>query len=235
MLQLTQLHGFMAGGIRTQVTLTHIATSSVTSSGNISHPATIEPGDLLVYMGCALETGSADPPAMGNPSGYTSIREVNATPGGSNGMRARSAYKLADGSEDSSSINISTSAGTEAETACILQFRPNIAIGSVTVVDEEAELTTNDPAAQTLPSAGAEPVSLHVAFYYGSGGVDPRSYSPAETAEVQLTGEGIGAVSGGWVKYKIFNPPDTAVQVTANMDDEGINALMSFMLLCEPA
>ena len=215
------------------IVLTHIATSDTVNSGIINHPAAVAPGDLLIYMGCAFESGSADPPAMSNPTDYTSIREINATPGGSTGMRTRSGYKVADGSEDSSGINVSSSANTDAESACILQFRPSSPIGSVTVVEEDANVTTNNPGSQTLPSAGAEPGTIHVAYYFGTGGVDPRTYSPAADAEVQLTGEGIGGATGGWVKYKLFT--GMAEQVTADMDDEGINSLMSFVLLCEPA
>lgn len=229
MLKLTQLAGFGGGGQR-QIQLTHIATeSTMDGSGNISHPASgIEAGDLLVYFATAYEAANTDPPSMANPSGYSEILLADGAPGGSSAIRVIAGYKIATGSEDGSSVNVSSSAGTDAENAIIMQFRPNLPIATVTVVDTDTSITANDPGSQVQGGASIQ-VSLHAALYFGSATApSSRSYSPTQDADVDLTGQGSGDC---FVRWKLFNPPTTAEAVTVDMGDHGNNCLASFSLL----
>jgi hypothetical protein len=216
---------------RPPIQLTYVNHSSVVSSGNISHPGSgIESGDLLIYIGLAMDT-SGDPPSMSTPGGYSSLVTGSATPGGTSGYRVIAARKVADGTEDGSGINVSSSGGTEGEAAIIVQFRPNIPIGTVTLVASDIEITTNNPASQTQGGTGIE-ANLHVALYSGSVAVTSRSYTPTEDMEVTLTTEGI---TNNYVKWKTFFPTDAAEAVVVDMADFGNNVLMSFTLLCEAA
>jgi hypothetical protein len=222
--------GFIASKV--QVQLTHIATTTGSSSGStggVTHPASgIEPGDLLVYVAGSARTSSADPPEMDTPSGYTQIRFGTATPGGNTGYAALSAYKIAVGNEDGTSVQISEGSDAQRERGAILQFRPSSPIGSVTIVEEQLEITTNNPAAQALGGTGI-PASVVVGFYMSQGNaITSRSMSPTEDGEAEM------GSNGDYVMRKVFNPPDTAVETTCDMDDHGNNILHSFMLLCEP-
>lgn len=224
-------HGFIAA--RSQIQLTHIATvATVDASGNIAHPGSgIEAGDFLVYVAYAAEFGTTDPPSMGTPSGYTLNEVVSAAPGGSNGTRLINAYKIATGTEDGTSINVSSSGGVDAEAAAILQFRPSQPIGTVEVIGSDIEMTINNPSPQTIGGTDIR-VNLHVGFYVAGVVPTSRSMSPTEDAETTLT---VNGAADGYVKYKLFNPPDTAVAVTADMGDHGLNALAHFAYLLNPA
>lgn len=213
---------------KVQVHLTFVAENSVVAGGTVNMPATILAGDLLIYVGWAIELATNDPPDVSEPTGYTTIREINAEPGGSSGYRMRSAYKIADGTEDGTNHNISTSGGVDVEGGMFLQFRPSTPIGSVTVVEQTAECTTNNPSSQTIGDVGV-PANIHVAAYTASGTVTTRTYSPAEDVELQFDG------GTKYLKYKLFNPPDTSQEIVVDMVDNGLNGLMSFMLLCNPS
>jgi hypothetical protein len=226
MLQVTELCGFMAGGAP-EIELTHIATttgSSSGSTGSVTHPASgIEPGDLLIYVCGTARTSSADPPEMDTPSGYTQIRFGSAQPGGSTGFAYLSAYKIADGTEDGTSVQMSEGADAQREKGAILQFRPSSPISSVTVVEETLDITTNNPGAQALGGAN---VSVVVGFYMSQGNdVTSRSMSPSEDGEATIG-------STDYVKRKVFNPPSSSVEVTIDMSDHGNNILAGLALLC---
>lgn len=227
MLQVTELCGFMAGGAP-EIELTHIATttgSSSGSTGSVTHPASgIEPGDLLIYVCGTARTSSNDTPEMDTPSGYTQIRFGTAQPGGNTGFAFLSAYKIAVGNEDGTSVQMSEGADAQRERGAILQFRPSSPISSVTVVEEQLEITTNNPAAQALGGAN---VSVVVGFYMSQGNaVTSRSMSPTEDGEVSMDG------TDDWVKRKVFNPPSSSVEVTIDMSDHGNNILAGLALLC---
>ena len=228
------LPGWFPGGAvaaRIEIQLSHIATSSTLSSGNISHPASgIEAGDLLIYIAEAYEDDNDDPPDVNLPSGYTGIIDSSGTPGGSAGLRVRAGYKIAAGNEDGVGVNISPTGTNDGEAAAIVQFRPTAPIGSVTIVDTDGQNTANNPSAQVQGGAGIS-VSLHMAFYSAVLSIDPRSYSPAADAETQLTTEGFRV---SWIKWTLFNPPSTAEAITVDMGDSGNNSLVSFSLLVEP-
>lgn len=224
-------NGFIAA--RNQIQLEFINSASVLSGGNIAHPSDILEDDLLIYIAFAGDLTNNDPPTMAVPSGYTQIISASATPGGSSGVRVICAYKIAAGTEDGSSVNISSTASStlEVEVGFIGQFRPTQPIGTITIVDTDAEMTINDPSAQTQGGTDID-VSLHFAFYWGQANPTTRSYSPTEDDEIELTVDGTGR---SYVRYKLFNPPDTAVAVTVNMGDHSNNALASFSLLAEAA
>jgi hypothetical protein len=217
-----------AAGAQPQLRLTHVSTTIGVSSGTFTFPSGIEPGDFLVYIAGAYDTGG-DPPTMAVASGFTQFFSQSGNPGGGIGIRVVAGYKVADGSEDGQGVNISTSANTESETAVLLQFRPDGGIVTTTVPDSDFEITTNNPAAQAL-GAGLS-FSLHFALYYATGAIATRSYSPAADAETTLDVQGLGVA---YVKWKLFNPPSSAAEVTVDMPDSGDNYLLSALLLVKP-
>lgn len=223
---------FPAGavGAQPQLRLTHISTTIGVSGGLFTFPSGIEPGDFLVYIAGAYDT-AGDPPTMAVASGFTQFFAQAGT-AGALGMRVVAGTKVATGSEDGQSVNVSSSADTESETAVLLQFRPDGSIVTTTAVDTDFFISTNDPTAQVLGGGVAEFFSLHFALYYASAAIATRSYSPAADAETQLDVEGLGVA---YVKWKLWNPPSSAEQTTVDMPDSGSNYLMSAILLVEPA
>jgi hypothetical protein len=88
-----------------------------------------------------------------------------------------------------------------------------------------AQITSGNPAEQTITAASAAslPVVLFGAMATTSAAINPRSVDPAMdelTAEVNLYGH-----------RKIYNPGDTPADHTYDMDDEGINAIVSGYLV----
>lgn len=209
-----------------QLRLTHISTTAVVSGGNLTFPSGIEPGDYLVYIAGAYDT-AGDPPTMAVASGFTQFFAQAGT-AGALGMRVVAGHKIATGSEDGQTVNVSSSADTESEAAVLLQFRPDGAIVTISAPDTDFFISTNDPTAQAL--GAGEAFSLHACLYYASGAIATRSYSPAADAETELDVEGLGVA---YVKWKLFNPPSSAQEVTVDMPDSGSNYLMSAILLVE--
>lgn len=224
---------FPAGAVNAelQIQLTHISTTP-SSGTDLTFPASgIEAGDLLVYIAGGSDS-SLNPPTINLPTDFTEIMEASGTPGGSNATRARAGYKVAVGDEDGTVFNMASGASIT-EVGVLLQYRPNASIGSVSVLGTDSEITSGSIDPQALGS-GIN-YNLHVALYYAGvvATISPRTYSPAEDAETHLAQS--NANCDAYVKWKLMNPPSTAVEVTADMDDEGsINVMVSFILLVEP-
>ena len=203
-----------AGGM----TVSFIASSTSSGSDTITAPASINAGDLLLLVdSCFFEQGG------GVPTGFTSITSAIST-----FVDTLVSYKIADGTEDSSSITGQLGYISYEQVKLMLQFRGSPAISSVTPQDIATQITDGNPTSQTC-NAGSGQAPLIVIGSYGSNApVDPRTFST--TADGEISDSDFHAYGmSNYLKYKIYNssPADT----TIDMDDEGIeNNLISFYL-----
>lgn len=192
--------------------------SSSSTAETITAPASIDAGDLLVFCDFATQVFSA--PAAVTPSGFTNF--VNASAGGAVGVRGMISYKIADGTEDSSSITGMN--GNNGNYKVLLQFRGNVAISSVTAnVIGTPTVTSGDPSSQNLAASGGTVPLVAIAYYSSSGNIaGARTFSPAADAE-------LNADDNLYVKYKLYD--NSPADHTVDMDDEGNNNLLiSFYL-----
>lgn len=191
--------------------LSFIASTTSTAS-TVTAPASIDAGDLLVIL-----EGAGGSVSGSLASGFTLAREDINGPTQTN---IRIGYKIADGSEDSASLG-----GYSASVMrkIVLQFRGDVAISSIAVQDDDGEITTGNPASQTVTSSGGTTPLIVFGHYFSNGTVDPRTFSPTETGEVSSDSD------LHYAKYLIYN--SSPANVSVDMDDEGgVNALQSLYL-----
>jgi hypothetical protein len=204
-------------------TLTQVA--SATSTGtNITGPAGIQAGDLLVLVDRAIGAGV---PTAVVPSGFASVSDSN---NGSNTQQILSS-KIADGSEASASLTGMTSSISQVAKV-LLVFRGNVAIAAATAQDVGAQSTTGNPTAQVVNASGGAAPLVVIGAYGSQGAINPRSMSPAKDGEV---GEEGPTSAKTWLAWKIYDT--SPADVTVDMDDEdgggtSGNTLQSCYLAC---
>ena len=193
-------------------TLSFIA-STIADADSITAPASINSGDLLVMFDY-----SGKPSGGGTPTGFTNIFDTSGAY-----VDIIASYKIADGTEDSSSITGLT--GGYAGLKIIQQFRGDDTISSISAQDIASQVTDGDPSTQTCnASLGSSP--LIVFGMYGSHDtISTRTFSPTEDGETDNT----GSAEQLHAKYKIYNssPADVTIDMGA-VDFQ--NALGSFYL-----
>ena len=215
MLHVNQLNGF---GAAQQDALTLSFLASATSTGStITVPATVQAGDLLLYFDRA-RNGAITPPTSVTPTGFTLIgTSITAS-----FTRVNLSYKIAVGTE--ASTNITGMNGNSQNNKIMLVFRGSSPLVSVTPASVAEEATTGDPSAQVVTASGGTPPLIVVAQYATEANpVDPRTFSPAEDAE-------IANGTTHYAKYKIYNT--APADVTVDKDDDGTNFLRSCYLQC---
>lgn len=197
-------------------TLSKVADATSTAE-TITVPASVQAGDLIVLKDSAVAGVSA--PSTVVPSGFTSI--VNTSVDTTISIRQIVSYKIADGTEGSSSLTGMN--GGSFNNKELIVFRGDVPITTVTPSTPNEEATTGDPASQNAAASGGTAPLIVLAGYGSNGSVTTRSFSPAEDAEIT-------AGLKSYTKYKIYNsgPSDT----TVDMGDYGTNALQSFYLEC---
>lgn len=208
---------FGAAGL---TTLSFIS-STTSNAQTVTAPATINPGDLLILFDNTDRLGSTPPSVV--PTGFTQI----VTYIGDDGFvfyRGLISYKIAIGNEDSSTItgmNLFFSGCYK----CLLQFRGDIAITSITANSIDATYTEGDPASRVIPSAsGIVPLIDFAEYFCNSDPINAatRTFSPAADGEINSS-------NFQYVKYKIYNSSPS--DITADLGDNGGgNALSSFYL-----
>jgi hypothetical protein len=221
MLIVNQLVGFWAVTDEEAAAVTSIVqqANAVSVLTTITAPADIIEGDMLVLLDSAGNVLAAAPSTV-VPSGFTSIVNTTGSDGGVTNYRQIASYKLADGSEASSSLTgMASNAGIVRKV--LLVFRPDVPASTLTPADPDGQATTGNPTSQTVTASGGTP-PLGVFGCYGSDGtaISPRTMSPAKDGEVNST-------TGCYFAWKIYNTSPAAVSV--DMDDEGsMNILQSF-------
>lgn len=202
-----------AGGL----TLSFIA-STTSTAATITAPSSINAGDLLVLMDTASSVFVS--PTTVVPTGFTSISNRTFS-SGSAFQRAIFSYKIANGSEDSSSITGMD--GNLNDQKIMMQFRGSSAIAAVTPSTVNFTSSDTNPTAQNAAASGGVAPLIVLGGYYTTGGtIDPRTMSPAKD------GEANSSVSQ-YLAYKIYN--SSPADVSVDMDDEGSgNAVHAFYL-----
>lgn len=185
--------------------LTFQASATSTDSADITAPASIKAGDLLILVDMVLDNSTPN----GNiPSGFTLFQDDARTSSEQRG-RITLSGKIADGSEAGATLTGSFAPDANS-TKILFVFRPDNPITSMVGFSGDAVATagTNDPAAQTVTIGGNEAPLAIIAGYSPTG--TTRLFSPAEDDSI--------VADGKEARYKIYNssPQDT----TVDMGDE---------------
>lgn len=190
--------------------------ASSTSTGlTITLPTTIA-GDVMVIFNTASNNAGA--PAAITPSGFTSILNVTA-----GNVRATAFYKKADGTEGGTTVAVMN--GGITKDAMCYTFRGTPAVNSISPTGVQNEVTSNDPAGQTVGSGSGVAPLIVMCGYRSTAAVSPRTFSPAKGGEINSS-------ANAFLAFLIQNT--TAADVSVDMDDEGNdNVLASFYLQCQ--
>lgn len=210
------LNAFLAG-ITSLVKQAH---STSLDSATITAPADIQAGDLLILMDVAWTIAITVPPTV-VPTGFTSILNTSSA----SGMYGRTitSYKIADGSEASSSITGMAASLDNAKT--LLVFRANMPISSVTVNDAAGEMTTNDPASQTISVGSSTTLALSFGGFFGD------SAGPTSVFTIGGSAADDGSVTNGNQTCKWRTDENSFSDIVADTGDAGFtNALHSFYM-----
>lgn len=215
MLMLTQLCGFGAG----QNTLTTIVqqASATSTAATINCPADIIAGDLLVMLDRASNNAFGGVPASVTPSGFTSIGNISVSASGITGIRQTFWYKLAVGTEASSTLTGMD--GTATDKKALLVFRGNVPATTLTLVSVGGEATDGNPTAQNVTAGTGVPPLVVLGGYGSQSAVSPRTFSTTKDGEINPD-------TLLYLAWKIYNsaPADSSI----DMDDEGTgNTLQS--------
>jgi len=203
------------------VALSKFADGKSLNSSTVTMPASVAANDFAVMCDHMRQSTSA--PATASPSDFTQFGTAPTVSNVSTYARRVLSYKILDGSEGGATL---TGMGGINGSKSVVVFRSD-APGTWSAPADLAEtLTNSDPTGQTI-NVGAAPL-VCIAWWNSSGVVNPRSFSPAEDAEITVDGGGTA-----YVKYKIYDssPADTSV----DMDDEGFyNHLSSCYIAFTP-
>jgi hypothetical protein len=219
------LPGMFPAAAAAAVSLTTIVQvlSATSTATTITVPADVRAGDLLVLLdrcnGIVLCTG--DPPAAVVPSGFTTISNQATGNGVASPRRQIASYKLADGSEASTSLTGMTAASGGAKILAV--FRGGIPIVSVVLNDVGGQTTDGNPTAQVVNASGGTPPLIVFGFYGSNSAIDPRTFSTTKDGELSQ--------GNLWLAWKVYNsaPADTSI----DMADEGnVNILQSCYITC---
>lgn len=178
-------------------TCTLIASTTSARSQNITAPSAINAGDLLIYCDHGYQTVSGPIPAV-TPTGFTNL--FNRLPA-SGGRRLYYSAKIADGTEDSTSIaGMINSAGTGSQFGigkAMLQFRCDRAVtdfgaltGNIGVpTSDQTSMNTSGSRTITSGSAtvlkptliiGAETGIANCTFHLKDSGVNVEDATPID-------------------------------------------------------
>jgi hypothetical protein len=220
MLMVNQLCGFGAGGREALTSIVQQASATSTAQ-TVNAPADIQAGDLLVLAD--LGTAILSTPATVEPPGFNTIINTSGAPAGT-GARQIFSYKIADGSEGSTTITGMN--GGSSNNKVLLVFRGNVPIVTATPNTFAGQVSALNPSAQNVAASGGTP-PLVIFGIYGvdnSASVNPRTFtvagSPAKDGEVGNSSSDL------FVAWKIYltAPADASI----DMDDEGnANVLQS--------
>jgi len=202
---------------------TFVTSTSDIGSNALTLPSGIQSGDIIIFLEGAVDDVL---PAADVPSGFTQAIHTFADLG-SIDVRSIISYKIADGTEGSTSI-----IGVD-EFACraAFVFRPNFTVGSATHRDTAGQATSGNPTAQVCNATG-DPSScvIVVGFGWGVAGVD-LSFSPSQ----DVTEEDTFGEIGFDAKCKVYANTETHADHTIDIGDLGsVNVLQSLYLELEP-
>lgn len=180
-------------------------TSSTSTTGSVTAPASIENGDLLILFDSS-RASSGFPTAV-TPTGFTNLSSVAGNANGRNML----SYKIADGTEDSASI---TGMDSTEDRKCLVQYRGSRPISNLTASTPVTASSAGDPTQQTIAaSSGVLPPTLGIATFSANNTVSPRTTSITPDNELSC-----GSVQAYFHGYTQETSP---ANYTFDMDDEG--------------
>lgn len=208
-------------------TLTLVTSSTDTEyNGTISFPADILEGDIIIV---GQQYGDADTTTEPNYTSYTGTGFTSVGGGYAPGIdwvyQHAVSYKLADGTEASSSIGgfMPQESGSDV-TAGIVVYRPNAPIANISAQDVANAATTGNPAAQVINASNSVVATISVAH---AGGNNTPSVSYSGTPDVTVTH------NSGSAKISLRTEAATkgsGVDITFDVGDTGSNHATSFYL-----
>lgn len=203
-----------AGGAE-ELTDIAVVTRATSTGASLTAPANIQPGDLLMWCDSPFSFGV---PTLVIPAGFTLI--VDAPDGF---VRTVVAYKIADGSEASSSIAGMSGELNNRKLLCV--FRGNTLISEATANDVDFEVTNDTPANQTITaSGGTVPLVVFAAYAVH---INPGSLSPTWDDIESFTASSAGI----HLAWKVYNAAASPTNHVASTSDQGNgNTLISFFL-----
>jgi hypothetical protein len=168
---------------------------------------TLQAGDMMVVSDYAFNASGR--PALVTPSGFTNWVDLEDVSGFG---RLAVSYKIAVGDE----TTLTCMNGTFFDTKILAIFRPDVPISTIMASTATSEATNGNPSAQNIvATSGTLPlVAIGVYLNGGLSSVDPRTMSPAATAELNS-----GATTAHYMKYQLQNV--SLADVSIDMDDEG--------------
>jgi hypothetical protein len=192
--------------------------SAQSSATTITIPATAQAGDVAILFDVAINpTLNATPPTDVVPTGWTGI----ITESGSI-TRARISRKILAAGEPGSSITGMN--GLSSDDKVMLVFRNTSAITAVSAEDWAVEITTGNPASQTVNASGQTAPLIVFGMAFISGGTGAFS-TQSPSFDATITGADEDILLG----YKIYE--SSPANHTVDMNDLGnINVLASGFL-----
>ena len=213
MLQVNELIGFGVSENSVAISLSQVAFGGILNDVLVA-PGSIQAGDLLVFHEQA-GNGTSSIPTASVPSGFSIICNNSVVVAGSAGLRGVLSFKIADGSEASSSL--SAMSGNAFETRAILVFRSDLGMLSATTASANGEATDGNPSSQTITASGGVSPLVVVSIYCSDSSINPRTMTPEKDGEAS-----IGSIV--YVAWKIYNSEPQDVSV--DMDDEGFGNIL---------
>lgn len=168
----------------------------------ITVPGTVQAGDLIVLSDLASDGEGA---VLVTPSGFTNWINLTGVDGFA---RLAVSYKIATGSE----TTLTTMDGNDYLDKILAVFRPDVPITTVTASTPTSQSTAGNPSAQNIVATSGNLPLIAFGFYAGFNAINPRTMSPAATAELSNS-------TLHFLKYQLQN--SSLADVTIDMDDEG--------------
>lgn len=198
--------------------------SSVANAATITLASGIQAGDIIILWDHPISPTAL--PTLVVPTGFTQAGSIFNSVASGSGFFSRGviSYKLANGGEGGSAITGMSSDSDQKKVAMV--FRPNFTPTTLTSLSVNGEMTTGNPALQTV-SSGSGAAPLIVFGFYGQtvNTISTRTFSPSEDAEIT------NGTATFFAKYKIYNGGASLSNHSVDMPDAGdLNALQSFYL-----
>jgi hypothetical protein len=172
---------------------------------DITVPAGVQAGDLMVLSDFAIDSGG---PTLVTPTDFTNWININLNQG-----RLAVSYKIATGSE----TTLTGMDGDLGDDKILAVFRPDAAISTITASTPTGLATTGNPILQSITATAGTLPLIAFGFYTSFSAIDPRTFSPAATAELNSS-------TIHYFKYQLQNA--SLADASIDMDDEGsFNAL----------
>lgn len=189
------------------MTLTFIE-GTASSAATITAPTTINAGDLLIMADFAINAASV--PTTVVPTGFTSISNTNNT----TTCKLIFSYKIADGTEDGSTITGMD--GDSLDRKTIGQFRGSPAISTVTLsAIFDSGFTAGDPAIQTITASAGTPPLIVIGCAVTTSAANPLTNMSVSDGQFEAS------INRIQVSYKIYDtgPANVTVDVADNGDN----------------